>query len=394
MSNYSSTIFNQLLNFLPRDRFNYFVGQHNGDRNIKKMSSWNHFAVMLYAQVTGKKSLRDIEMGMNMHEGCWHHLGIKTTAKSSIADANRRRSYEIFEKLFYALLERCKEITPHREFEFKNDLYSLDASVINLCLSTFDWAKYRTTKGALKLHVLLDNRTALPEVVNITEGKVADVKVFQDLDLKTMEKGSIIVFDRAYIDYLKWKEIDKNELIFVSRAKKNQNIFKLGQHTEKEKLEKNIVSDEIVMFGDYEVIYKEKYPKNLRRIKFYDEENKKEYTYLTNSFDLSAKQIADIYKDRWQIELFFKWIKQNLKIKTFLGTSKNAVMTQIWIAMIYYLLLSYIKFQTKFKSSLLDLTRMIRETVMFRRNLIDLLSLTTKTVFKLKLEKSPQMSFW
>jgi IS4 transposase len=148
------------------------------------------------------------------------------------------------------------------------------------------------------------------------------------------------------------------------------------------------------MFGEYSTMYKEKYPKNLRRIKFYDVENKKEYIYLTNSFDLTAKQIADVYKDRWQIELFFKWIKQNLKIKTFLGTSKNAVMTQIWIAMIYYLLLAYIKFQTKFKSSLLDLTRMIRETVMFRRNLIDLLSLTTKTVFRLKLEKNPQMSFW
>jgi Transposase DDE domain/Domain of unknown function (DUF4372) len=391
---YSNTIFNQLLSFLPKNRFNYFVGQHHGDRHIKKMTSWNQFVVMLFAQVAGKKSLRDIEVSMNLHEGCWHHLGINTTAKSSIADANRRRSYEIFEKLFYALLERCKEITPHREFDFENKLYSMDASVINLCLSTFDWAKYRTTKGALKLHVLLDNRTALPELINITDGKTADVKKFQDLDVKTLEKGSIIVFDRAYIDYEKWKEIDENGLTFVSRSKKNQNIFVVGQHTEKEKLEKDILADEEVMFGEYQVITKEKYPNNLRRVKYYDRENKKEYTYLTNNFKLSAKQIADIYKDRWQIELFFKWIKQNLKIKTFLGTSKNAVMTQIWIAMIYYLLVAYIKFQTKFKNSLLDLTRMIKETIMFRRNLIDLLSLNAETVFKLKLEKNPQMSFW
>lgn len=394
MSNYSSTIFNQLLNFLPRDRFNYFVGQHSGDRNIKRMTSWNHFTVMLYAQIAGKKSLRDIETGMKLHEGCWHHLGIKTIAKSSIADANRRRSYQIFEKLFYALLERCKEITPHREFDFDNKLYSMDASVINLCLSTFDWAKYRTTKGALKLHVLLDNRTALPELINITDGKTADIKKLQDLDVKTLEKGSIIVFDRAYIDYEKWKEMDENGLTFVSRVKKRQNIFVVGRHTEKDKLEKDILSDEKVMFGSYDVIEKEKYPKNLRRVKYHDKEKQKEYVYLTNNFELSAKQIADIYKDRWQIELFFKWIKQNLKIKTFLGTSKNAVMTQIWIAMIYYLLVNYIKFQTKFKNSLLELTRMVRETVMFRRNLIDLLSLTTKTVFKLKLDKSPQMSFW
>lgn len=173
------------------------------DKNIKKMTSWNQFVVMLYAQVAGKKSLRDIQTGMNLHENCWHHLGIKTTARSSIADANKRRSYQIYEKLFYALLERCKEITPHRKFDFENKLYSIDASVINLCLNMFNWAKYRTTKGALKLHVLLDNRTAIPELIIITEGKTADVKVFQDLDLKTMEKGGIIVFDRAYIDYEK-----------------------------------------------------------------------------------------------------------------------------------------------------------------------------------------------
>ena len=394
MSKYSSTIFNQLLSFLPRNRFNYFVGQHNGDKNIKKMTAWNQFVIMLYAQITGKRSLREIQTGMSLHDGCWHHLGIKTTARSTIADANKNRNYQIFEKLFYALLERCKEITPHREFEFENSLYSIDASVINLCLSTFDWAKYRATKGALKLHVLLDNRTAIPEFINITEGKTADVTVFQKLDIKTLEKGSIIVFDRAYIDYLKWKEIDENDLVFVSRTKKSQNIFVVGQHNGNEELEENILADERVIFGDYNTMEKKKYPKKLRRIKFYDVEKKKEYTYLTNNFNLTAKQVADIYKDRWQIEIFFKWIKQNLKIKTFLGTSKNAVMTQIWIAMIYYLLLAYIKFQTKFKNSLLDLTIMIKETVMFRRNLIDLLSLTTKTIVRLKLDKNPQMSFW
>ena len=172
--------------------------------------------------------------------------------------------------------------------------------------------------------------------------------------------------------------------------------FVVGQHIKKEELEKlgeDVLADELVIFGSYSTMEK-KYPKKLRRIKFYDKEKKKEYTYLTNNFNLTARQVADIYKDRWQIELFFKWIKQNLKIKTFLGTSKNAVMTQIWVAMIYYLLLAYIKFQTQFKHSLLELTRMIRETIMFRRNFIDLLSLNTKTVFRLKLEKSPQLSFW
>ena len=389
--NYSNTIFNQLLSFLPKYQFNQFVGQHNGDKYIKKMTSWNQFVLLLYAQATGKKSLRDIETGFNMHQNTWHHLGIKTVAKSSISDANNKRSYQIFEKLFYALLEQCKDVTMNKEFKFNNPLYSFDSTTINLCLSIFDWAKYRKEKGALKIHMLLNNRTTIPELLTISDGKKADITAIKEMSLSSkLRKGSILVFDRAYIDYQWWNKLDEDKIFFVSRTKSNQNIFVIGQH--KDKLEKNIIADEIVIFGEYKAM--EKYPEQLRRIRYYDEKNKKEYTYLTNNFDLTAKQVADIYKDRWQIELFFKWIKQNLKIKTFLGTSQNAVMTQIWIAMIYYLLLAYIKFQTKFKKSLLELTRMIKETIMFRRNLIDLLSLEIKTLFRLQNQKNPQMCFW
>jgi len=389
--NYSNTIFNQLLSFLPKYKFNEFVGQHNGDKYIKKMTSWNQFVLLLYAQATGKKSLRDIETGFNMHQNTWHHLGIKTVAKSSISDANNKRSYQIFEKLFYALLEQCKDVTMNKEFKFNNPLYSFDSTTINLCLSIFDWAKYRKEKGALKIHMLLNNRTTIPELLTISDGKKADITAIKEMSLSSkLRKGSILVFDRAYIDYQWWNKLDEDKIFFVSRTKSNQNIFVIGQH--KDKLEKNIIADEIVIFGEYKAM--EKYPEQLRRIRYYDEKNKKEYTYLTNNFDLTAKQVADIYKDRWQIELFFKWIKQNLKIKTFLGTSQNAVMTQIWIAMIYYLLLAYIKFQTKFKKSLLELTRMIKETIMFRRNLIDLLSLEIKTLFRLQNQKNPQMCFW
>lgn len=390
--NYSSTIFGQLLNFLPKQRFKQLVAEHDADKHIRKLSTWNQFVAVLYAQATGKDSLREIETGLSVHNNVWYHLGVGSVARSTLAEANQKRDYRIYEKLFYVLLERCREITPHREFKFKNPLYSFDASTVNLCLSLFDWAKYRTTKGALKLHVLLDNRTAIPELVNITEGKVADVTMFKKINLEKLEKGSIIVFDRAYIDYSWWKKINENKLFFVSRTKSSQNIFVTGQHKGR-KLEKNILADEEVIFGDYNAMEK-KYPKKLRRVKYFDETQEKELAFLTNNFDLSAKQIADIYRDRWQIELFFKWIKQNLKIKTFLGTSKNAVMTQIWIAMIYYLLLAYIKFQTKFKKSLLELTRMIREVLLFRRDLIDLLSLEEKTLFRLKREETPQMSFW
>jgi len=386
---YSSTIFNQLLSFLPKYKFKEFVGQHQGDRYVKKLTTWNQLTALLYAQATGKKSLRDIEIGLKIHESQWYHLGIKSVAKSSLSYANNNRSYEIFEKLFYSLLEQCKEITESKKFKFNSPLYSFDSTTIRLSLSIFDWAKYTKEKGALKIHMLLNNETTIPELLTISNGKKGDLSAIKEMDLK-LKKGSILVFDRAYIDYSWWNKLDEDKITFVSRTKSNQNIFVLGQH--KIELEKNIIADETVIFGDYSAM--QKYDKKMRRIKYWDEEKKKEYIYLTNNFILTAKQIADIYKSRWQIELFFKWIKQNLKIKTFLGTSQNAVMTQIWIAMIYYLLLAYIKFQTKFKKSLLELTRMIRETLMLRRNLIDLLSLEVKTLFVIQRQKIPQLSLF
>ena len=386
---YSNTIFNQLLQFIPKDKFNQFVAQNQADKYVKKMTCWNQFIVLLYAQATGKESLREIETGFNAHNETWYHLGANTAARSSLSDANSRRDCQIFEKLFYSLLNQCQEITPEKNFSFDNPLYSFDASVISLCLSVFDWAKYSKTKGALKLHLLLNNRTAIPELINITEGKVADITAIKQMSLN-LEKGSILVFDRGYIDYLWWKKLDTDGIFFVSRTKEKQNIFVTGQH--QTLLEPGILADEEVIFGDYNAM--KVYPGKLRRIRYYDQESQREYCYLTNNFELTALQIAEIYKARWQIELFFKWIKQNLKIKTFLGTSKNAVLTQIWIAMIYYLLLAYIKFQTKFKKSLLELTRMIRETLLFRRNIIDLLSLETKTLFRIKRQHSPQMCFW
>lgn len=390
MYQYSNTIFNQLLNFLPKDSFSQFVGQHHGDKYIKKVTTWNQLILLLYAQSTGKDSLREIETGFKAHDGSWYHLGVNSVAKSSLADANRRRSYQIFEKLFYSLLKQCQEVLPERAFSFKNPLYSFDSTTIQLCLSIFDWAKYSKTKGALKLHTLFNNRTTVPELLILSDGKTGDITAAKERNLP-LEKGSIIVFDRAYIDYEWWAKLNNDGIFFVSRVKSNQNIFVIGQH--KTKLEKNILADETVIFGDYHAM--NVYPEKLRRIKYFDEKNGKAYIYLTNNFELTAGQIARIYKERWQIELFFKWIKQNLKIKTFLGTSKNAVMTQIWVAMVYYLLLAYIKFQTKFKKSLLEFTRMIRETLMIRRSLIDLLSLNVRTVYKIKMqERCHQLSFW
>jgi hypothetical protein len=377
MYQYTSTILSQLLSFLPKDQFKHFVGQHNGDRYTKTLSTWNQLTTLLYAQATGKESLREIETGLKMNESSWYHLGVKSVARSTLSYANTNRDYQIFEKLFYAILERCQDVVVEKKFSFNNPLYALDASTIRLCLSVFDWAKYTKTKGALKLHTLLDIRTTIPQLVTITDGKVADITEAKKMTLN-LEKGSIVAFDRGYVDYKWWNRLDEQGLFFVVRTKKKQSILVVGQH--QTDLEADVLADERVTIGDYD----EKYPKVLRRVRYYDRLTDNVYEYLTNNFELSAQQIAEVYKSRWQIELFFKWIKQNLKIKTFLGTTENAVMSQIWIAMIYYLLLSYIKFQTKFSKSLLELTRMIRETILVRRSLIDLLSLSTRTISRFR----------
>ena len=388
---YTNTIFNQLLNFLPKDKLQQIIGQHASDKWVKSLTTWNQLVVLLYAQATGKDSLREIETGFSLHGGTWHHLGIRTVARSTLSYANNRRDYHIFEELFYALLERCRTITPTHVFSFTNPLYSLDATTIKLCLSLFDWAMYTKQKGALKLHTLLNVRTTIPELLVSSDGKTGDITAGKGMNLpERLKNGSIIVFDRAYIDYGWWKELNDSSIFFVSRTKSNQHIAFLGQHEAPQEL--GIIADERVLIGEHYGY--EKYPDVLRRVRYYDKETKIVYDYLTNNFELSAGTIAGIYKQRWQIELFFKWIKQNLKIKTFLGISQNAVLTQIWIAMIYYLLLAYIKFQTKFSRPLLMLTRMVKETLLARRPLIDLLSLTPRTLDRFDPRAGPQMAFW
>lgn len=386
MYTHTNTVLHQLLNFLPKDRFHRFVGQHNGDKWVKSLTTWNQLVVLMYAQATGKDSLREIETGLSLHQGVWHHLGIQSVKRSTLSYANSNRDWHIFEHLFYALLERSKDITPNRTFSFKNPLYALDATVIRLCLSLFDWAHYRKAKGALKLHTLLNVRTDIPEVIVSSDGKKGDVTAAKELVLwDTLEKGSIVVFDRAYIDYAWWRKLDEQGLFFVSRTKTNQSFVVLGQHTE---ASGSVLADEYVMSTEYSSV--EKYPERLRRVRF--AADGVVYEYVTNNMKLTGVQIAEIYKARWHVELFFKWIKQNLTIKAFLGTSENAVLTQVWIAMIYYLLLAYVKFQTRFGKSMLELTRMIRETLLVRRPLIDMLSLSIKTIRRFRPPEVEQLA--
>ena len=380
---HSTTIFNQILAFVPKDRLRRFVGQHQADRYVKKMTVWNQFIVLMYAQATGKDSLREIETGLRTQENFWYHLGINTVSRSSIARANNKRSYKIFENLFYAILEQCREITPKRSFSFDNPLYSLDSTTIRLCLQLCDWARYRHAKGAIKMHLLLNNQTDIPEVVNVTAGKVADITQAKKMSL-AIPQGSVLVFDRGYLDFSWWYRLEKQGIFFVTRPKAPTLFVVSGEHA---KPSGRILSDERVWVGD---IIRAEYPEEMRRVKYLDESGET-YAYITNNLELSGEEIALIYKERWRIELFFKWIKQNLKIKSFMGTSENAVLSQLWVAMIYYLILSYIKFQTKFDRSLLEFTRMVKETLFTRRTIIDLLSLSPKNLHKFKLDKMLQL---
>jgi hypothetical protein len=363
------TIFSELLKLYPRYCFEKAVERYRGDRYVKTFDCWQQFITILYSQIKQKDSLRDIESGLITQSARWYHLGLRSVHRSTLSDANNKRDYRMFEESFYHLLARCKDLTPKHRFRFKNPLYTIDATTIDLCLSVFPWAKFRKTKGAIKMHCLYDHSGALPTFMVVTDGKKHDVRVVKEKSFP-MLPDSIVSMDKAYIDYKWLYSLGNNGIWFVTRAKTNINYVVTGQHPV---AGKGVRSDQrIRLNGPRTSKY---YPKELRLIEFYDEEKKKSLIFLTNNFKFAATTIASIYKSRWQIELFFKWIKQNLKIKSFLGTSKNAVLTQIWVAMSYYLLLTYIKYQTRYAQTLLNLSRVIRETLFDRKALVDILTL-------------------
>lgn len=363
------SIFSELLKIYPRYRFEKAVKWHNGDRYVKTFSTWQQFITMLYSQIRHKDSLRDITSGLGAQPSKWYHIGLKGVRRSTLSDANNKRDYRIFEEAFYHLLSRCQDLTPKHRFRFKNPLYSIDSTTIDLCLSAFPWARFRKAKGAIKMHCLYEHSGALPSFLVVTDGKASDVRVVKENSFPLLP-DSIVSVDRAYVDYNWLNSLNKNRVSFVTRAKSNIDYVITGQHPV---TGKGVRSDlEIRLNG---IKTSTCYPEELRLIEYCDEETGKTLVFLTNNFKLSASTIAGIYKSRWQIELFFKWIKQNLKIKSFLGTSKNAVMTQIWVAMSYYLLLAYIKYQTKYAHSLLNLSRVIRETLFDRKSLVDILTL-------------------
>jgi putative transposase len=318
------------------------------------------------AQLAGRKSLRDIVENISVQAHRLYHLGSAKLTRSNLSRINESKPYTLYESLAGKLLSRCQGMTSGHNFRFKNPLYSLDASTIDLCLSVFPWANFRTTKSAIKLHVGLNHSGYLPEFVTITEGKTSDVEIGRTLQFP---QGSIVAIDRGYNDYAWYNRLTEKKIFFVTRLKVNTK-FKVVSRKPVLK-NKGLTSDQAIKFTSPKSA--KECPIQLRRIGYQDKETGKHYIFLTNNFKLSAKTIADIYKARWQVELFFKWIKQNLKIKTFVGTSKNAVMTQIWIAVCVYLLLAFIKFQSKMKKSMQQILRLLQLNLFEKRDLMALL---------------------
>ena len=360
-----NTVFAQMLKFIPRHEFESLANQHHSGRRLRKMTRWTQFVAMATAQLSGRHSLRDVASNMAAQVRKLYHLGIRSVSRSSLSRVNESQPYELYEALFAKLLARCQARAPKHKFRFKNKLYSLDASTIDLCLKVFPWAKFRATKGAVKLHVGLDHEGLLPAFVAMTDGKAHDITAARALKLP---KGSIVVMDRGYNDYAWYNSLNKNDIYFVTRLKTNARYRVIERRTVLKS--KGLTCDQTIQLTGARAKH---CPIRLRRIGYQDTDTGIHYTFLTNHFTLAASTIADIYKARWQIELFFKWIKQNLKIKSFLGTSRNAVMTQIWIAMCVYLLLSDIKFLHKIQPSLQQMLRLLQLNLFERRDLLELL---------------------
>jgi len=318
------------------------------------------------AQLSGRNSLRDMVENVSAQAHRLYHLGSAKLSRSNLSRINEDKPYTLYEALFGKLLRRCQGMAPGHPFRFKHPLYSLDASTLDLCLSVFPWADFRSTKGAVKLHVGLNHQGYLPEFVTVTTGKISDVEVGRAL---AFPKASLVAIDRGYNDYGWFNQLTEKGIFFITRLKSNAQYRVVCRREVRQ--DKGLSSDQTIEFTGIQIV--RKCPIQLRRVGYRCPETGKHYIFLTNNFKLAARTIADIYKARWQVELFFKWIKQNLKIKSFIGTSKNAVMTQIWIALCVYLLLAFIKFQSKLKKSMQQILRLLQLNLFEKRDLLALL---------------------
>jgi hypothetical protein len=354
-----TTIFAQIMDFLPKHKFRKCVDRYGGNYRTRSFSCFDQFMCMAFAQLTYRESLRDIECCLRaMHEKLYH-MGIRgKVSRSTLAYANENRDWRIYCDFAQILIHEARQLYVNEDFglELEQTVYALDSSTIDLCLSVFPWARFRRTKGAIKLHTLLDLRGNIPSFIAITDGKVHDVNI---LDLLIPEPGSIYVMDKAYLDFARLYELNQCAAFFVVRAKSNTRLKRLYSHPVDKST--GVQCDQIVVLTGF---YSRKdYPAKLRRIRFFDSETNKRLVFLTNEFDLPPETIAALYRYRWQVELFFKWIKQNLRIKSFYGTSENAVKTQIWIAISVYVLVAIIKKRLKIEQGLYTILQIFSVTI-------------------------------
>jgi hypothetical protein len=359
-----ASLFSQLVALFNRGQFHGLVFRHKAERYAKAFNSWEHFVAMLFCQLAQAKSLREICGGLSCCLGKLRHLGFKKAPnKSTLSYANAHRPWQMYQDLFYQTLDICKLAgTGKHRFKFKNKLLSLDSSTISLCLSLFPWAKFRRTKGAVKLHLLLDHDGYLPTYAYISNGKKHDVTVARKVPLSPY---SIVAMDKGYNDYSLFAHWTENVIFFVTRLKDNADYIVVQERPVPQN--RNVVSDQLIQFSGYYA--QKKCPHILRRVEVWDKEQDRRIVLLTNHLEFGATTISAIYKDRWKIELFFKDLKQNLKVKTFVGTSENALFIQIWTALIAMLLIKYLQFKSKFSWSLSNLVAFLRWNLFTYRDL-------------------------
>jgi len=357
--NLGKTLFAQLMDFLPWKTFHRIVDRHNGDRYVKSMTCAEQFRVMAFAQLTYRESLRDIEVCLSAQSAKLYHMGFRQEIKrSTLADANEARDWRVHAVFAEHLIAQARKLYLGDSFgvELENTAYALDSTTIDLCLSMFPWAPFRTTKAAVKMHTLLDLRGNIPTFIHISDGKVHDVNV---LDVLVPEAGAIYVMDRGYLDFERLHAMDQASAFFVTRAKSNTRLRRV--YSAQVNRDTGVICDQTVALVGY--CSSRDYPAHLHRIRFQDFESGKTLIFLTNNFILPAATICALYKARWQVELFFKWIKQHLRIKKFYGTSENAVKSQIWIAVSVYVLVAIVKKRLNLDASLYTLLQIFSLTL-------------------------------
>ena len=353
------TLFAQLMEFMPWTSFTRIVARYGGDKGARALTCAEQFRVMAFAQLTWRESLRDIEVCLSANPGKLYHMGLRAAVRrSTLADANEGRDWRIWADIAALLIRRARRLYCNEDFgiELDNTVYALDATTIDLCLSVFDWAPFRSTKAAVKMHTLLDLRGNIPAFIHISDGKMGDVNV---LDMLPIEAGAFYIMDRGYLDYARLYMLHQARAFFVTRAKRGMNAHRV--YSTKTDRATDVICDQAIALNGFYVA--KDYPEHLRRIRFKDPESGKTLVFLTNNTSLPPLTIAALYKQRWQVELFFKWIKQHLRIKRFLGTSENAVKTQIWCAVSTYVLIAIVKKELHLQASLYTLLQILSVSV-------------------------------